>query len=153
MERKPPLEAYALRDDQITFVNNETDATSLVHKFIKAGVIGIDCEWRPNELQMYGECPACLLQISADKEKAFVFDLLKIPPSIFEPLFESNSCLKLGFGLLEDANRLALPIVNALDLKDIFEELGGGMLSLGDLVKNILGFVMVKSKDLVTNSF
>eukprot|EP00755_Sulcionema_specki_P014358 Sspe_Gene.9230::Locus_3104_Transcript_2_2_Confidence_0.667_Length_5966::g.9230::m.9230 len=148
---KEVAEVYTVPQPRIQFITAEQTA-ELGEHLKTARVIGVDVEWRPDELRGDGmKSPAAVLQLAIDGGPVFVVDMIgEVDMHPVLEVLESDCVVKVGFGIDEDL--LRLPGVKkaeaVCDLQSLLQPCFRGLPPLSAAVRRVLHVSMVKNKAL-----
>ncbi|KAL6176793.1 hypothetical protein ACLB2K_053426 [Fragaria x ananassa] len=150
------LDELAVED--IIWVDQVDVLHSATYHIEEAGVVGLDCEWKPNYVRRGEENKVSIMQLASGK-MVFILDLIKLfedVPDVLDEcltrIFQSPKILKLGYAFIYDARHLAdsYGVLNCfnhyqmlLDIQQVFKEQGGG---LSGLAQKILGVGLNKTR-------
>ncbi|MEM7602165.1 MAG: 3'-5' exonuclease [Verrucomicrobiota bacterium] len=152
----PPFAGLAL--DSIHLPATPSDCDTAVEEILVAGTAGFDTEAKPTFRVGQKSDGPHLVQFALTN-KSYLFQLHRSEcEKAVSALIESETLLKVGFGLKNDRgqirNRLGISLNHVLDLDQIFRKLGyKGQIGVRGAVGALLGQGFKKSKSITMSNW
>jgi ribonuclease D len=154
-ELLPPYQGIKLAD--VRMVKSEQDAADAMAALLAMDVIGFDTESKPTFLKGEVSTGPHLVQLATD-EAAYLFQIGAQPAlEVLKAVLESQTILKVGFGLQDDVKRLraklGIDASNVLDLSTALRKGERNTLGAKTAVAKFFGQKMQKSKKITTTNW
>ena len=154
-ELLPPYDGIKLAD--VRMVKSDRDAADALGALLAMDVLGFDTESKPTFLKGEVSTGPHLVQLATD-EAAYLFQIGAMPAvEVLKAVLESNSILKVGFGLQDDVKRLraklGIDAINVLDLSTALRKGERNTLGAKTAVARFFGQKLQKSKKITTTNW
>ena len=155
-ELLPPYAGITLAE--VRMVRSEQDATDALAALLAMDVLGFDTESKPTFLKGEVSTGPHLVQLATD-EAAYLFQIGAMPAlAVLKAVLESDTILKVGFGLSDDVKRLraklGIETANVLDLSTALRKSNErNTLGAKTAVARFFGQAMQKSKKITTTNW
>ncbi len=155
-ELLPPYAGITLAE--VRMVRSEQDATDALAALLAMDVLGFDTESKPTFLKGEVSTGPHLVQLATD-EAAYLFQIGAMPAlAVLKAVLESDTILKVGFGLSDDVKRLraklGIETANVLDLSTALRKNNErNTLGAKTAVARFFGQAMQKSKKITTTNW
>jgi ribonuclease D len=151
----PPYEGIRLVD--IKLVQSPLQANEALHALLAADVIGFDTESKPTFIKGEVSNGPHLIQFATD-DTAYLFQIGEAPAlAVLRAILESNTVLKVGFGLSDDIKRLQIKLgITTAKVLDLSVALRGGQrndFGAKTAVAKFFGLRLQKSKKTSTTNW
>ncbi|WP_317203386.1 3'-5' exonuclease [Janthinobacterium sp.] len=151
----PPYRGILLAD--VRLVHNGEQARQAMAALLAADAIGFDTESKPTFLKGESSTGPHLIQLSTD-DTAYLFQIGAEPAlDVLKAILESNTTLKVGFGLSDDLKRLRSKLgIATAHVLDLSVALRGGQrndLGAKSAVAKFFGLHLQKSKKISTTNW
>lgn len=151
----PPYEGIALAD--VRLVRSDADAAAALAALLAADALGFDTESKPTFVKGESSTGPHLIQLATD-DTVYLFQIGASPAlDVLKTILESQTPLKVGFGLSDDVkrlrNKLGITTAGVLDLSVALR--GGQRSDLGakTAVAKFFGLRLQKSKKISTTNW
>ncbi|MCA1246348.1 3'-5' exonuclease [Massilia sp. MS-15] len=156
----PPYDGIRLAD--VRLVRTPAEAAAALAALAQADVIGFDTESKPTFAKGEASTGPHLVQLATD-ELAYLFQIgsaasVQTALEVLKPVLESESILKVGFGLVDDLKRLraklGIEARNVLDLATAMRRRGErNTLGARTAVARFFGQRLQKSRRITTTNW
>lgn len=151
----PPYAGITLAE--VRLVKSEQDAADALAALLAMDVLGFDTESKPTFLKGEVSTGPHLVQLATD-EAAYLFQIGAMPAvAVLKAVLESDTILKVGFGLSDDIKRLraklGIEMNNVLDLSTALRKNERNTLGAKTAVARFFGQKMQKSKKITTTNW
>ena len=151
----PPYDGIKLT--HVRLVKTERDAAEALAALSAMDVIGFDTESKPTFLKGEASTGPHLVQLATD-EAAYLFQIgASSAVEVLKAVLESNTILKVGFGLQDDVKRLraklGIDASNVLDLSTALRKGERNTLGAKTAVARFFGQKLQKSKKITTTNW
>jgi RNA polymerase sigma factor for flagellar operon FliA len=154
-ELLPPYDGIKLED--VRMVKSERDAAEALIALLAMDVLGFDTESKPTFLKGEVSTGPHLVQLATD-DAAYLFQIGAAPAvEVLKAVLESDTILKVGFGLQDDVKRLraklGIATSNVLDLATALRKNERNSLGAKTAVARFFGQKLQKSKKITTTNW
>ncbi len=154
-ELLPPYDGIKLAD--IRMVKSDKDAADALTALLAMDVLGFDTESKPTFLKGEVSTGPHLVQLATD-DAAYLFQIGAMPAvEVLRAVLESETILKVGFGLADDVKRLrsklGIEASNVLDLSTALRKNERNTLGAKTAVARFFGQKLQKSKKITTTNW
>jgi ribonuclease D len=154
-ELLPPYDGIRLGDVRI--VKTDRDTADALAVLLRADVLGFDTESKPTFLKGEVSTGPHLVQLATD-EAAYLFQIGAAPAlELLKAVLESDTILKVGFGLSDDVKRLhgklGIEARHVLDLSTALRRGERNTLGAKTAVARYFGQRLQKSKRITTTNW
>jgi RNA polymerase sigma factor for flagellar operon FliA len=154
-ELLPPYDGISL--DDVRIVKTDRDTADALAVLSRADVLGFDTESKPTFLKGEVSTGPHLVQLATD-EAAYLFQIGAAPAvELLKAVLESDTILKVGFGLSDDVKRLraklGIEARHVLDLSTALRRGERNTLGAKTAVARYLGQRLQKSKRITTTNW
>ena len=154
-ELLPPYDGIKLTEVRI--VKSDRDAAEALSALLAMDVLGFDTESKPTFLKGEVSTGPHLVQLATD-DAAYLFQIGAMPAvEVLKAVLESDSILKVGFGLQDDVKRLraklGIETNNVLDLATALRKNERNTLGAKTAVARFFGQKLQKSKKITTTNW
>jgi ribonuclease D len=154
-ELLPPYDGISI--DDVRIVKSDRDTADALAVLSRADVLGFDTESKPTFLKGEVSTGPHLVQLATD-EAAYLFQIGAAPAvELLKAVLESNTILKVGFGLSDDVKRLRAKLgIDARHVLDLSTALRRGernTLGAKTAVARYFGQRLQKSKRITTTNW
>jgi ribonuclease D len=154
-ELLPPYDGIKLAD--VRMVKSERDAAEALIALLAMDVLGFDTESKPTFLKGEVSTGPHLVQLATD-DAAYLFQIGAAPAvEVLKAVLESDTILKVGFGLQDDVKRLraklGIATSNVLDLATALRKNERNSLGAKTAVARFFGQKLQKSKKITTTNW
>ncbi|HEX9173026.1 MAG TPA: 3'-5' exonuclease [Telluria sp.] len=154
-ELLPPYDGIRLAD--VRLVKSERDTAEALAVLLSADVLGFDTESKPTFLKGEVSTGPHLVQLATD-EAAYLFQIGAAPAvELLKAVLESDTILKVGFGLSDDLKRLhaklGIETRHVLDLSTALRRGERNTLGAKTAVARYFGQRLQKSKRITTTNW
>jgi RNA polymerase sigma factor for flagellar operon FliA len=154
-ELLPPYDGIRLAD--VRLVKSERDTAEALAVLLSADVLGFDTESKPTFLKGEVSTGPHLVQLATD-EAAYLFQIGAAPAlDLLKAVLESDTILKVGFGLSDDLKRLhaklGIETRHVLDLSTALRRGERNTLGAKTAVARYFGQRLQKSKRITTTNW
>lgn len=155
-ELLPPYDGIKLAD--VRMVKSDQDAADALTALLAMDVLGFDTESKPTFLKGEVSTGPHLVQLATDKA-AYLFQIGAMPAlEVLKAVLESETILKVGFGLQDDVKRLraklGIETGNVLDLSTALRKKNErNTLGAKTAVARFFGQKLQKSKKITTTNW
>jgi RNA polymerase sigma factor for flagellar operon FliA len=151
----PPYDGIKLTE--VRMVKSERDAAEALSALLAMDVLGFDTESKPTFLKGEVSTGPHLVQLATD-DAAYLFQIGAMPAvEVLKAVLESDSILKVGFGLQDDVKRLraklGIETNNVLDLATALRKNERNTLGAKTAVARFFGQKLQKSKKITTTNW
>jgi ribonuclease D len=154
-ELLPPYDGISL--DDVRIVKSDRDTAEALAILSRADVLGFDTESKPTFLKGEVSTGPHLVQLATD-EAAYLFQIGAAPAvELLKAVLESDTILKVGFGLSDDVKRLraklGIEARHVLDLSTALRRGERNTLGAKTAVARYFGQRLQKSKRITTTNW
>lgn len=154
-ELLPPYDGIKLAD--VRMVKSDRDAAEALVALLAMDVLGFDTESKPTFLKGEVSTGPHLVQLATD-DAAYLFQIGAAPAvEVLKAVLESDTILKVGFGLQDDVKRLraklGIATSNVLDLATALRKNERNSLGAKTAVARFFGQKLQKSKKITTTNW
>jgi ribonuclease D len=154
-ELLPPYDGIKLAD--VRMVKTDKDAAEALSALLAMDVLGFDTESKPTFLKGEVSTGPHLVQLATD-QAAYLFQIGAMPAvEVLKAVLESDTILKVGFGLSDDVKRLraklGIETSNVLDLSTALRKNERNTLGAKTAVARFFGQKLQKSKKITTTNW
>lgn len=155
-ELLPPYDGIQLAD--VRMVKSDQDAADAMSALLAMDVLGFDTESKPTFLKGEASTGPHLVQLATD-DCAYLFQIGAMPAlAVLKAVLESQTILKVGFGLADDVKRLraklGIEAGNVLDLSTALRKKNErNSLGAKTAVARFFGQKLAKSKKITTTNW
>jgi ribonuclease D len=154
-ELLPPYDGIKLAD--VRMVKTDKDAAEALAALLAMDVLGFDTESKPTFLKGEVSTGPHLVQLATDSA-AYLFQIGAMPAvEVLKEVLESETILKVGFGLSDDVKRLraklGIETSNVLDLSTALRKNERNTLGAKTAVARFFGQKLQKSKKITTTNW
>ncbi|MDB5934182.1 MAG: 3-5 exonuclease [Massilia sp.] len=154
-ELLPPYDGIKLAD--VRMVKTDKDAAEALNALLAMDVLGFDTESKPTFLKGEVSTGPHLVQLATD-QAAYLFQIGAMPAvEVLKAVLESDTILKVGFGLSDDVKRLraklGIETSNVLDLSTALRKNERNTLGAKTAVARFFGQKLQKSKKITTTNW
>ena len=155
-ELLPPYDGIKLAD--VRMVKSDKDAADALTALLAMDVLGFDTESKPTFLKGEVSTGPHLVQLATD-DAAYLFQIGAMPAvEVLKAVLESDTILKVGFGLSDDVKRLraklGIETSNVLDLSTALRKNNErNTLGAKTAVARFFGQTLQKSKKITTTNW
>jgi ribonuclease D len=154
-ELLPPYDGISL--DDVRIVKTDRDTADALAVLSRADVLGFDTESKPTFLKGEVSTGPHLVQLATD-EAAYLFQIGAAPAvELLKAVLESDTILKVGFGLSDDVKRLraklGIEARHVLDLSTALRRGERNTLGAKTAVARYFGQRLQKSKRITTTNW
>ena len=154
-ELLPPYDGIKLTEVRI--VKSDRDAAEALSALLAMDVLGFDTESKPTFLKGEVSTGPHLVQLATDGA-AYLFQIGAMPAvEVLKAVLESETILKVGFGLSDDVKRLraklGIETSNVLDLSTALRKNERNTLGAKTAVARFFGQKLQKSKKITTTNW
>jgi RNA polymerase sigma factor for flagellar operon FliA len=151
----PPYDGITLAD--VRMVKSDKDAADALIALLAMDVLGFDTESKPTFLKGEVSTGPHLVQLATDSA-AYLFQIGAMPAvEVLKAVLESETILKVGFGLSDDVKRLraklGIETSNVLDLSTALRKNERNTLGAKTAVARFFGQKLQKSKKITTTNW
>jgi RNA polymerase sigma factor for flagellar operon FliA len=151
----PPYDGIKLQD--VRMVKSDKDAAEALNALLATDVLGFDTESKPTFLKGEVSTGPHLVQLATD-DAAYLFQIGAMPAvEVLKAVLESDTILKVGFGLADDVKRLraklGIETSNVLDLATALRKNERNSLGAKTAVARFFGQKLQKSKKITTTNW
>lgn len=152
----PPYAGITLAE--VRMVKSDKDAADALTALLAMDVLGFDTESKPTFLKGEVSTGPHLVQLATD-QTAYLFQIGALPAvAVLKAVLESDTILKVGFGLSDDVKRLraklGIETSNVLDLSTALRKNNErNTLGAKTAVARFFGQAMQKSKKITTTNW
>jgi RNA polymerase sigma factor for flagellar operon FliA len=151
----PPYDGIKLQD--VRMVKSDEDAVAALNALLATDVLGFDTESKPTFLKGEVSTGPHLVQLATD-DTAYLFQIGAMPAvEVLKAVLESDTILKVGFGLADDVKRLraklGIETSNVLDLATALRKNERNSLGAKTAVARFFGQQLQKSKKITTTNW
>lgn len=154
-ELLPPYDGIKL--SEVRMVKSDRDAAEALAALSASDVLGFDTESKPTFLKGEVSTGPHLVQLATD-DAAYLFQIGAAPAvEVLKAVLESDTILKVGFGLSDDIKRLRIKLgidaANVLDLSTALRKGERNTLGAKTAVARYFGQKLQKSKKITTTNW
>ena len=154
-ELLPPYDGIRLA--AVRMVKSDKDAADALTALLAMDVLGFDTESKPTFLKGEVSTGPHLVQLATD-DAAYLFQIGAMPAvEVLKAVLESETILKVGFGLADDVKRLrsklGIEASNVLDLSTALRKNERNTLGAKTAVARFFGQRLQKSKKITTTNW
>jgi ribonuclease D len=155
-ELLPPYDGIKLAD--VRMIKSDKDAADALTALLAMDVLGFDTESKPTFMKGEASTGPHLVQLATD-DAAYLFQIGAMPAvEVLKAVLESETILKVGFGLADDVKRLrsklGIEAGNVLDLSTALRKKNErNTLGAKTAVARFFGQKLQKSKKITTTNW